>query len=399
MYEYVKDFENLGFGMFVHFGLYSILGKGEWVKFKYNIPDAEYEKLTERFKVKKNWAKELVKTAKDAGCKYITLTSRHHDGFSLYDTKGLNIYDAPHSATGRDLVREFVDECNKAGIRPFFYHTLIDWHNKDCEENFPKYIDYLVKSVELLCTQYGKIGGLWFDGWWDKPTADWQFDRLYATIRRHQPEAMIINNTGMDEGKIGTVGHPEIDSVTFERGVARPAPKTERPVAGEMCEVLFDHWGYSASDINYKSLPYILGELVNTRACGCNFLLNIGPMANGSVRPLDAAYLGAIGQWIRFNKRFIYGARPSTVAAENATVLVGEDGSYYAVSACPTQVLVEHESLGGKFTEVKIHAKVKSARWLDSGKAIKVKNGTYTVEPYPYGVNMCLRVAKIKLAE
>ncbi len=399
MYEYVKEFENLGFGMFVHFGLYSILGKGEWVKFKYSIPDAEYEKLPARFKVKKSWAKELVKTAKDAGCKYITLTSRHHDGFSLYDTKGLNTYDAPHSATGRDLVREFVDECNKAGIKPFFYHTLIDWHNKDCEENFPRYIDYLVKSVELLCTQYGKIGGLWFDGWWDKPTADWQFDRLYAMIRSHQPDAMIINNTGMDEGKIGTVGHKEIDSVTYERGIARPAPKTDRPVAGEMCEVLFDHWGYSKMDINYKPLPYILEELINTRANGCNFLLNIGPMANGSVRPLDAAYLEAIGQWIRFNKRFIYGARPADIKAENALVFVGEDGAYYAVSKCPTQVLVEHESLGGKFTEVKIFAKVKSARWLDSGKAIKVKKSTYTVEPYPYGVNMCLRVAKITLAE
>ena len=150
MYEYVKEFENLGFGMFVHFGLYSILGKGEWVKHMYDIPDAEYEPLMQKFKVKKTWAKELVQAAKAAGCKYITLTSRHHDGFSLYDTKGLNAYDAPHSATGRDLVREFVDECNKAGIRPFFYHTLIDWHNKDFEENFTKYIDYLINSVELL---------------------------------------------------------------------------------------------------------------------------------------------------------------------------------------------------------------------------------------------------------
>lgn len=397
MYEYVKEFENLGFGMFVHFGLYSILAKGEWVKSKYNIPDEKYEKLTARFRVKKGWAKELVKTAKDAGCKYITLTTRHHDGFSLYDTMGLNTYDAPHSAAGRDLVREFVDACNEAGIRPFFYHTLIDWHNKDCEENFPKYIDYLIKSVEILCTQYGRIGGLWFDGWWDKPTADWQFDRLYAMIRSHQPEAMIINNTGMEDGKIGTVGHKEIDSVTYERGVARPAPKTDRPVAGEMCEVLFDHWGYSENDINYKSLPSILEELVNTRACGCNFLLNIGPMPNGSVRPLDAAYLGAIGRFIRYNKGFIYGARPSGIEAENATVLVGADGAYYAVSVCPTEELLMHDCFGIGLSQVKIHAKVKRARWLDSGRAIKVKNGTYTVEPFPYGVNMHLRVAKLTI--
>ena len=397
MYEYVKEFEDLGFGMFVHFGLYSVMGKGEWVKYMYNIPDAEYEKLTKRFKVKKSFAKDLVAAAKSAGCKYITITSRHHDGFSLYDTMGLNTYDAPHSAAGRDLIREFVDECNKAGIRPFFYHTLIDWHNKDCEENFPKYIDYLIKSVEILCTQYGKIGGFWFDGWWDKPTADWQFDRLYATIRRHQPEAMIINNTGMDEGKIGTVGHSEIDSVTYERGVARPAPKTERPVAGEMCEVLCDHWGYSSHDIHYKSLPSIIEELVSTRAARCNFLLNVGPMGNGSLRPLDAAYLSEIGKWIKFNKNFIYKVRPAEIEAENATVFVGEDDTYYAVSVCPTKVLVEHESLGGKISEVKIHAKIKNARWLDSGKPIKTKNGVYTLEPYPYGVNMHVRVAKFKL--
>ena len=395
MYEYVKEFENLGLGMFVHFGLYSILGKGEWVKFKYQIEDETYEALTKRFKVKKTWAKELVAAAKSAGCKYITLTSRHHDGFSLYDTKGLNTYDAPHSAAGRDLVREFVDECNKAGIRPFFYHTLIDWHNKDCEENFPRYIDYLVKSVEILCTEYGEIGGLWFDGWWDKPTADWQFDRLYSMIRSHQPNAMIINNTGMDEGKIGTVGHPEIDSVTYERGVARPAPKTERPVAGEMCEVLFDHWGYSSHDIHYKSLPYILEELVRTRGCGCNFLLNIGPMGNGSVRLLDKAYLAEIGKWIKYNKGFIYKARPADIKLENANVFIGEDGAYYVATVCPTQALVEHVSLGGKITEVHFPLPIKSARWLDNGKSIKHKKGVFAVTPFDYGINMHVRVAKI----
>ena len=395
MYEYVKQFEDLGFGMFVHFGLYSILGKGEWVKSYYGIEDEKYEALTKKFKVKKTWAKELVAAAKAAGCKYITLTSRHHDGFSLYDTKGLNTYDAPHSAAGRDLVREFVDECNKAGIRPFFYHTLIDWRNKDCEENFPAYIDYLVKSVEILCTEYGEIGGLWFDGWWDKPTADWQFDRLYAMIRCHQPHAMIINNTGMEEGKIGTVGHPEIDSVTYERGVARPAPKTDRPVAGEMCEVLFDHWGYSAYDLHYKPLPFILEELVKTRACGCNFLLNVGPMGNGSLRPLDAAYLAEIGKWIKYNKGFIYKARPVDIKVENAEVFIGEDGAYYAVSVCPTEVLVQHESLGGKLSEVHFPLPIKSARWLDSGKSIKAKRGVYTVTPFNYGINMHLRVARI----
>ena len=125
----IKDFENLGFGMFVHFGLYSVHGKGEWA-YNINITPKDYEKLFYEFCPDSDWAKNLVSAAKEAGCRYITITTRHHDGFSLYDTCGLNEYDAPHSAAHRDLIREFVDECNAQGVIPFFYHTLLDWHEK-----------------------------------------------------------------------------------------------------------------------------------------------------------------------------------------------------------------------------------------------------------------------------
>ena len=136
--RYIENFEKLGFGLFVHFGLYSVVGKGEWyLHLNPNANKTEYETLTGKFSVNKNWAKELVKTAKLAGCKYITLTTRHHDGFSLYDTCGLNDYDAPHSACGRDLIREFVDECNKNDIVPFFYHTLLDWREESYQKDFP----------------------------------------------------------------------------------------------------------------------------------------------------------------------------------------------------------------------------------------------------------------------
>ena len=133
--NYVYDFEKLGFGLFVHFGLYSVLGKGEWAKD--HVDDKTYNKLPPKFKPKKTWAKELVLTAKKAGCKYITLTTRHHDGFSLYDTKGLSCYDVT-TLIGRDLVKEFVDACNEQGIIPFFYHTLLDWYNIDYKNNFSK---------------------------------------------------------------------------------------------------------------------------------------------------------------------------------------------------------------------------------------------------------------------
>lgn len=398
MYSYVRDFEKLGFGMFVHFGLYSILGKGEWAKFRYNIPDEKYSALTKKFKVKKNFARELVKVAKDSGCKYITLTTRHHDGFSLYDTKGMNDFDAPHSAAGRDLIAEFVEECSKAGIIPFFYHTLVDWYNKDYENNFPKYLDYLVKSVELLCTSYGKIGGFWFDGLWDKPDADWQFDRLYSTIRRHQPTAMIINNTGMEN--MGTVGHPEIDSVTYERGKPNILKNESRPVAGEMCQVFFDHWGNAKYDVSYKSLKAIIEDLVACRGSNCNFLLNVGPLGNGDVKPLDKYMMLEIGKWIKYNKSFIYDVRAADIECEGAILLKDSKGIYYAVVETPTIICVEHETLGSlsPLNKVRVGAKIKSAKWLDNGKRIKVnKDNTFVTVPFDYGISMHLRVARLEL--
>ena len=140
------------------------------------------------------------------------------------------------------------------------------------------------KSVEILCANYGKIGGLWFDGMWAKPNDDWQEDRLYGTIRKYQPEAMIINNTGLSE--LGKVGHPEIDSVTFERGKPSFVDNSDRPRAGEMCQVLNDHWGYAEDDYNYKPVREIIENLVECRYYNCNFLLNVGPMGDGSVSSL-----------------------------------------------------------------------------------------------------------------
>ncbi len=398
MYEYVREFEKLGFGMFVHFGIYSVLGKGEWALNRCKVPEEKYEKLATKFKVKKNWAKDLVATAKKAGCKYITLTTRHHDGFSLYDTCGLNTYDAPHSAAGRDLIREFVDECNKQGIVPFFYHTLIDWHNKDCYANFPRYIDYLVNSVELLCTNYGKIGGFWFDGYWDNPSADWQFDRLYSMIRKHQPEAMIINNTGMTH--TGVIGHPEIDSVTYEKKTPRMLGTTERPVAGEMCQTGNDHWGYAKCDVAYKSVGTLISELITCRSFNCNFLMNVGPMGNGDLRLIDKATLLEMGKWIKYNKDFIYDVKRADIEAENAILLKNGKGEYFAVTAVAKHFNVQHNALGS-IVEVKIDAKIKSARWLENGKRIKLlKNkSSYMTEPYGYGTSMCYRVAKLELEE
>ncbi len=395
-YQYVKDFEKLGFGLFVHFGLYSMVGRGEWHLHYANEAEREaYKTLPAKFRVSKNWARELVKTAKSAGCTYITLTTRHHDGFSLYDTCGLNTYDAPHSACARDLVREFVDACNAGGIVPFFYHTLLDWQEPSYQTDFPKYMDYLIDSVATLCKNYGKIGGLWFDGMWDKPNADWQEDRLYATIRKYQPTAMIVNNTGLSE--LGKLGHKELDSVTFERGKPSFVDRSERPVAGEMCQVFNDHWGYAVEDCNYKSIREIIGNLIDCRKYNCNFLLNVGPKGNGLLRDIDGCYLREIGKWIRTNKNFVYGVRSSELKAENADILEDNNGNCYAVVYDVPMVASANVQREQATWQVRINAKIKNAVWLDTEEPIEVKNGTFDVKPFAYGISRAIRVAKFEI--
>ena len=397
MYEYIENFKRLGFGMFIHFGLYSVIGRGEWYYMQY-VPDKnEYESMINKFKITKNWAKNLVKTAKDAGCKYITLTTRHHDGFSLYDTCGLSEFDAPHSSTGRDIIREFVDECNKEGIIPFFYHTLLDWHNPDYNNDFPKYIDYLDKSIEILCKNYGKIGGFWFDGMWDKPNEDWQEDRIYGTIRKYQPEAMIINNTGLNA--LGQTGHIEIDSVTFERGKPAFVDTSEKPIAGEVCDALTDHWGYAKYDICLKSPKELIETLIDCRKYDCNLLLNSGLKGNGKMDEGEKAEFKRIGMWIKENKNFIYKAKSTDLTAENADMMT--DGEYYY--AAIKGVLMSANCNVAKFDESKTvtlntDKRIVDAEWLDSGKEINLKtDNSFVCEPFEYGKSLAVRVAKFKL--
>ena len=396
-YEYIERFKKLGFGLFCHFGLYSTLGGGEWNLWMHNLNKTEYNKQIEKFNIAEDWAQRLVATAKSAGCKYITLTTRHHEGFSLFDTCGLNTFDAPHSACGRDLVREFVDACNAEGIVPFFYHTLLDWWHPDYQENFPAYIDYLIASVEILCTKYGKIGGLWFDGFWDKPDADWQFDRLYATIRKHQPEAMIINNTGLSA--LGEVSHQEIDSVTFERGNPSFVDTSKKPIAGEMCEVINDHWGHAAGDLCFKPIPTLLESLLDCRKYNCNFLLNAGPTADGTLTVIETEILKYIGRWVKTNAEIVYDAIPADIQAENADIFVNGEYYYAAIRKVPMSAnvnVVRFEE--NKAVKLYTDKTITDAVWLDDGTAVDLQDSqSFTIKAFPYGRSMAIRVAKFKL--
>jgi alpha-L-fucosidase len=402
----IKKFENLGFGMFVHFGLYSVHGKGEWA-YNINITPKDYEKLFYSFSPDKDWAKNLVSAAKGAGCKYITITTRHHDGFSLYDTCGLNEYDAPHSAAGRDLIREFVDECNKEEIVPFFYHTLLDWHEKSYKENFPKYLEYLRASVEILCKNYGKIGGLWFDGMWDKKDENWEEDELYSLIRKYQPDAMIINNTGLSAR--GELGHIELDSVTFERGRPRPINLDDSPkyIASEMCQIFGNYWGYAKRDFNFKSLIEIIEDFCICRRYGANYLLNIGPMGNGQLRPLDKAMLGALGEWVDIYKEALYLPRPAKIEIENKEknfLLKGNGCYYFFAYDLEVSANINVELAKAKLDRNNVftfNEKIKSIKWLDNGEdVVFTQDGekvTIINVPQLYGEHYVVRIAKIEI--
>ena len=346
-----------------------------------------------------NWAQKLVATAKSAGAKYITLTTRHHDGFSLFDTCGLSEFDSPHSANGRDLVAEFVKACNAEKIVPFFYHTLIDWHNADYKNDFVAYVDYLVASVELLCKNYGKIGGFWFDGFWDKPDADWQFDRLYGTIRNYQPTAMIINNTGLNA--LGQVSHKEIDSVTFERGKPCFVDCSDKPRAGEMCEGLPDHWGYAERDICVKSTKQVVETYVDCRRFGCNLLINTGLQGDGTVSPLEERTLANIGKWIGYTGEFLYNATPAKFTADGADVFADGADCYVVVKDVPMESNVNVTRIGNDKRTVRLNTdcKISHAEWLDNGKEAEHDGNSIVVAPFDYGTSLGCRVAKVALVK
>ncbi len=392
-YHYIESFKKLGFGLFVHYGLYSVQGQGEWYLSTPEADQAAYNGLMARFCPEPDWAKRLARTARKAGCKYINLTTRHHDGFSLYDTRGLTDFDAPH-ACGRDLVAEFVEACRAEGLVPFFYHTLLDWQHPDYAHSFSQYMDYLVESVELLCTRYGPVGGFWFDGKWDKE-ADWQEDRLYGMIRRLQPEAIIVNNTGLDA--LGQTGHPEIDSVTFERGKPFPVDRPGKPIAGEVCQGINDHWGCAQEDLCTKSFGELLETLIDCRVCGCNFLLNAGPLADGSLEAGEEALLLKLGKWIRANREFIYPAVPAGFQVENAQILT--DGVYHyavikGVPMCYNANVTRLRQTG----RVLLPGKPLEAIWLDTGEPVEWESdGSFVAKPFAYGRSMGARVVRFRL--
>lgn len=405
--QYIKDFENLGLGLFIHWGLASQLGKGEWVWQFAKMDKGEYVKLKDTFTAEDFDGDKLAEFAKKCGFKYITLTTRHHEGFSLFDTCGLNDFDAPHSPAGRDLIKEFVDGCNKHGIVPFFYHTTLDWWNDDFNNNFEEYLEYLRKSVEILCKNYGKIGGLWFDGNWSKPGCDWKEDELYATIRKYQPEAIIINNTGLSAR--GKLGNPEIDAVTYENGLAAPINREGmlKYVAGEMCNTINDHWGFGYNDINYKSPGEIIKNICKCRKVGANYLFNIGPEGQGKINQYQYELMCLVGKWMGVFGEAIYNGKPypSGSVGENF-ILKSNDGKYLYIFAMNIGMLgSKNVVVGGRYTGSysfgNVVDDIEWVEWMDNGERLDFVQGNNMLclnfTGTPYGTSYPVRVAKAKI--
>ena len=406
--ERVTAFEQNAYGLFLHWGLYAQLGRGEWILHNgEDVDPAEYESLTETFTASDWDGRAIARLASDAGMRYSVLTARHHDGFSLYDTQGLTDYDAPNSAANRDLVREFVDGCHAEGIVPFLYHTTLDWHwgSGNCDaDDFSTYIDYLHDSLEIVLSEY-EIGGIWFDGDWSRDDIDWRLDERYALVRKHRPDAIIVNNTGI--GNEGVISHPEVDSVTFEQSEPESLDRSELDhyVAAEMCQTMNRHWGIGATDFDYKSPADIIETFATCRSRRANYLLNVGPTAEGAIPAYEAATLRRVGDWIELVGEPLYGGTPVDCQCPGRDFVLETDaGLYYVVFDLSIsgheQVTVSSGGVGPR-TIQGLGRKVMSARWLDTDESLAVmQNDDYSLTTidctgYPYGTNTVVRVAQL----
>ena len=326
-------FQDAKFGLFVHWGVYSIMAGGgdqgiaEWIMERKNIPIVQYEKLPGFFNPTQFDPAAWVSMVKKAGMNYITITSKHHDGFAMFDSKisDYNIVDA--TPYGRDVIGMLKEECDKQGVKLFFYHSQLDWHNPDYfphgrtgngipgrsqSGDFNAYIDYMNTMLTELLTQYGEVGGIWFDGMWDKPDADWRLGETYALIHKLQPGALIGSNHHM-------MPFPGEDFMMFERdlpgensmGFNNTGISEQVPL--EMCETMNGSWGFNIVDQNYKSVKTLIHTMVRAAGYGANFLLNTGPMPNGKIQPENVDTLMVIGHWLETYGDAYYGTRKGPV--------------------------------------------------------------------------------------
>lgn len=321
------------FGLFIHWGTYSAAARHEWVKNRERMDDATYQKYFDHFNPDLYDPEEWARLAKKAGMKYFVVTTKHHEGFCLWDSQFTD-YKATNTPAGRDLLRPMVDAFRNQGFKVGFYYSLLDWHHpeypvdpchpqRDDEEfirkaanrDVRKYAEYMRNQVRELLTNYGKIDIIWFDfsfpqseykGLKGKGKDDWQSEELMALVRQLQP-GILVNNRLDIKG----------DFVTPEQVQLREHPRDEtgKPVIWEACQTLNGSWGYHRDNLDWKSPDMLIRMLIDTVSKGGNFLLNVGPNARGEFEPKAVAVLEKIGEWMRLHSRSIYGCGESEFEA------------------------------------------------------------------------------------
>jgi alpha-L-fucosidase len=311
-------FTDARFGMFIHWGIYAIPARGEWVMQREEIPLKEYEKFFKRFDPVGYDPAVWAAQAREAGMKYMVLTAKHHDGFCLFDSD-LTDYKATNTKAGRDLVADYVEAARAEGLKVGFYYSLLDWHHphytidavhalrndekaKRKGRDWDKYLEYMHGQVRELMTNYGQVDVLWCDfSYGDKTGEAWRAHELLDMVFELQPRIMVNNRLGV----AGDIETPE------QRIPNTPPERDGKPVIWETCMTLNEHWGYAEEDHNYKSATQAIRMLVDCVSKGGNLLLNVGPRPDGSFPTESVIRLKQIGRWMAANSESIYGCGPA----------------------------------------------------------------------------------------
>ncbi len=335
-----QTFQDNKYGMFIHWGLSSVLGNGEWVMNNRNIKVEDYKRLLRAFNPVDFDAAQWVRTAKNAGMKYIVFITRHHDGFSNWDTK-YSDWKITNTPYGKDVLKMLAAECKKQGIKLGLYYSLLDWYRSDypyetgrtgkgtgrtAKSDYASYLQFMKNQLTELLTNYGEIMSIWFDGHWDQTAPegskdrnsriDWKYDEIYGLIHKLQPQCMIGNNHHLSplDGE---------DFQMFERdlpgenksGLSFQKASAELPL--ETCETLNGAWGYNITDRNYKTTGKVIQLLVGAAGRNANLLLNIGPMPNGLIQSEFTDTLALAGKWLQQYGESVYGTRKGPVAPQS----------------------------------------------------------------------------------
>ena len=387
-----KWFQEAKFGLFVHWGVYSILGDGEWVMNNQNIAIDEYEILPSFFNPIDFDAEAWVTMAKKAGMKYITITSRHHDGFSMFDSKATDYDIVEATPYGKDVLKALAEECRKQDIKLFFYYSLLDWNRDDY---FPRgrtgneipgrgsgswedYIAFMKIQLTELLTNYGDIGGIWFDGHWDqkewdgekfgKLKVDWHYDEIYSLIHELQPQALIGNNH-----HIGVINGEDFQM--FEKDL--PGKNTTGwgtasdqigSVPLEVCETINGSWGFNLQDRKHKSDKELIHYLIKAAGYGSNMLLNVGPMPNGKIQPKHQNSLEAIGKWLSSNAKSIYGTQRGPIEPTDDFVSTQKGKTVYLHLLNPELNIIHMGS---------VPVKIKNIRSLKTQNSVPFRNDKF----------------------